>query len=324
MIQKRPFVSLEDAFLGCLLGLAVGDALGGCFEGQSADSIARRYPSPQALMDSPPLETLHYTDDTQMAIGVAEALIEDGAIREETLCRRFASNYVPSRGYGFGTRRVLEVMSASEDYRAAAEAYYPGGSFGNGAAMRVAPVGLLFHDDLALVSEQARLSALTTHLHPLAIEGARLLALGVGLLVRAEAFDRSAFFAELLTHCQLEDYQIKLERASRMRDSEEVSALGNGIQALESVPTALACFAFAPEDYGTAIGRAILLGGDTDTIAAMTGALSGTFLGVQALPSRLLARLEDDAEGKGRTYLTRLAEQLQHRERHTDSEESRF
>lgn len=310
MPLKRPLISLEDAFTGCLLGLAVGDALGGCFEGQTADYIQRRYPSPQALMDAPPLETLHYTDDTQMAIGVAEALIENGAIREETLCCRFASNYVPSRGYGFGTRRVLEAMSAGEDYRAVAEAYYPGGSFGNGAAMRVAPVGLLFHGDLSQVGEQARLSALPTHLHPLAIEGARLLALGVALLVRAETFDRTAFFAELLTLYRLEEYRRKLEHAGRMREASEAAALGNGIQALESVPTALACFAFAPEDYGTAIGRAILLGGDTDTIAAMTGALSGAFLGMQAISPNLLTRLEDEPEGKGRSYLVKLSERL--------------
>lgn len=310
MLQKRPSVSLEDAFRGCLLGLAVGDVLGGCFEGQTADYIARRCPSPQALLEAPPLETMHYTDDAQMAIGVAEALVADSFICEATLCRVFAANYVPSRGYGFGTRRVLEAMSAGEDHRATAEAYYPGGSFGNGAAMRVAPVGLFFHQDVKRVREQARLSALPTHLHPLAIEGAQLLALGVAFAVRAESFDRAIFYEELLTHCELEDYRRKLERAAQVSVVDDLAELGNGIQALESVVTALACFALSPEDYGTAISRAILLGGDTDTIAAMTGALSGAFLGQQAIPSTLLARLEDEPQGKGRSYLTNLADQL--------------
>lgn len=313
MPLRRSVVPLKDAFRGCLLGLAVGDALGGCFEGQSSDFIARRYRSPQALIDAPPLETMHYTDDTQMTLGVAEALVADGLLREETLCRMFAGNYVPSRGYGFGTRRMLEAMCAGEDHRAAAEAYYPGGSFGNGAAMRVAPVGLFFHHDLPLLREQARLSAIPTHLHPLAIEGANLLALGIAVALRAEDFDRSAFFAELLTHCDSEEYRAKLERAARLHGPEELAELGNGIQALESVPTALACFALSPQDYSTAIGRAILLGGDTDTIAAMTGALSGAFLGEQAIPSGLLARLEDDPAGKGRSYLGKLAEQLLNR-----------
>jgi ADP-ribosylglycohydrolase len=67
MPVKRPSISSEDIFRGCFLGLAVGDALGGCFEGQSADYIIRRYPSSQTLIDSPPLETLHYTDDTPLA-----------------------------------------------------------------------------------------------------------------------------------------------------------------------------------------------------------------------------------------------------------------
>src|SRR5262249_30904938 len=70
----------------------------------------------------------------------------------------------------------------------------------------------------------------------------------------------------------------------------------------ESVVTALACFASAPGDYTTAVGRAVLLGGDTDTIAAMTGVLSGALLGVQAIPLRVLAALEDHPGTRGRTY----------------------
>jgi poly(ADP-ribose) glycohydrolase ARH3 len=305
---SRAAPPLEDRFAGCLLGLAVGDALGGCFEGQTADYITRRYPTPEALIASPPKETLYYTDDTQMAIGVAEALAEDGAIVEATLCRAFVANYVPSRGYGWGARQVLEAMEDGRDFRRVAETHFPGGSFGNGAAMRVAPVGLYFHANHDRVWEQARLSALPTHIHPLGIEGAQLLALATALCVRMEAFDRTAFFDALLARCQSDAYRAKLDQAAQASTPDELAALGNGIQAPESVPTALACFAASPDDYGTAAGRAILLGGDTDTIAAMTGALAGAFLGVQALPAGLLGRLEND--GKGRTYLERLAARL--------------
>src|SRR5947209_654111 len=92
------------------LSLAVGDALGGVFEGQDPDWIARRFPTPQALLDAPPGEVLTYTDDTQMAIGVAETLVAHAAIEESRLCQAFVANYVPSRGYGWGARRVLEAM----------------------------------------------------------------------------------------------------------------------------------------------------------------------------------------------------------------------
>jgi poly(ADP-ribose) glycohydrolase ARH3 len=305
-----PPSSLRERFAGCLLGLAVGDALGGLFEGQDPDWIARRFPTPEALLDAPPADVLHYTDDTQMAVGVAETLVAHGAIEESRLCRAFVANYVPSRGYGWGARRVLEAMEEGRDYRQVAETHFPGGSYGNGAAMRVAPVGLFFHDDLDRMWDQARLSALPTHRHPLGIEGAQLLAAGVALCARAAAFDRDAFFGVLLARCQAPEWRAKLERAAGVRSPEELALLGNRITALESVGTALACFASAPGSYGTAVARAVLLGGDTDTIAAMTGALSGALLGVGGIPPHLLQRLEENESPKGRSYIEGLAGQL--------------
>src|SRR6516225_1984924 len=123
---------LEERFEGCLLGLAVGDALGGKFEAQSAEAIRARFPTAERLI-AYPQEEIWYTDDTQMAIGVCEALIERGEIIEEDLCRAFVANYVPSRGYGRGARAVLDAMEDGGDYRQVAEQHFPGGSFGNGA-----------------------------------------------------------------------------------------------------------------------------------------------------------------------------------------------
>ena len=179
--------TLNDRFAGCLLGLAVGDALGAHFETQSAEFIARRYPTAQALLDNPPEGRYCYTDDTQMAIGVAEALVACGCIDEVEICRRFAANYVPSRGYGRGSRVVLDAMVEGGDHQYWAENLFPGGSHGNGAAMRVAPVGLLFRDDQRALWEQARLSALPTHVHPLGIEGAQVLALAVAFASQAQS-----------------------------------------------------------------------------------------------------------------------------------------
>jgi poly(ADP-ribose) glycohydrolase ARH3 len=309
MSRPAQTVALEDRFVGCLLGLAVGDALGGCFEGQLPEHISQRFLTPRAFLTAG-RETLHYTDDTQMAIGVAEALVEDGAICEATLCRIFAANYVPSRGYGWGARRVLEAMEAGRDYRAVAESHFPGGSYGNGAAMRVAPVGLFFHAEPDRVMYQAEQSARPTHLHPLGIEGAQLLAVAVAHCVRSEALDRTALFDELRERCRSDVFRLKLDLAATTRTPAELPALGNGIQAQESVVTAVACFASSPDDYLTAIGRAILLGGDTDTIAAMTGALSGALLGAGAIPDELLARLEDHPATKGRSYIGDLARRL--------------
>lgn len=298
---------LPDRFEGCLYGLAVGDALGANFEGHPPEAVRARFASVDALI-AYPQEEIWYTDDTQMAIGVAEALVQDGEIVEETLCRAFVANYVPARGYGRGARAILEAMEEGGDHHQIAERYFPGGSYGNGAAMRVAPVGLFFRDDVRRLWQQARLSALPTHLHPLGIEGAQLLALAVGICTRTERFDRADFFAELLGACQSADYRAKLEQAARVQSPDDLAGLGNGIEALQSVPTAIACFALTPESYEETIGNAIFLGGDTDTIAAMAGALSGAYLGVSRLPARLIGLLESSP--KGQAYIKLLADGL--------------
>jgi poly(ADP-ribose) glycohydrolase ARH3 len=298
---------LKDRFEGCLLGLAIGDALGGKFEAQTAEAIRARFPTAEQLI-AYPQDEIWYTDDTQMTVGVCEALVERGEIVEESLCRAFVANYLPSRGYSFGARAVLDAMEEGRDYRQVAERHFPGGSYGNGAAMRVAPVGLLFRDDRRRLWEQARLSALPTHQHPLGIEGAQLLALAVAFCSRAERLDRAAFFEELLGACEALEYRSQLEQAARAQTAEDLAGLGNRIEAVYSVPTAIAGFALAPESFEAAVSSVIFLGGDTDTLAAMAGALSGAYLGTSRLPARLVGLLESSP--KGRAYLQRLGGQL--------------
>jgi poly(ADP-ribose) glycohydrolase ARH3 len=298
---------LRDRFRGCLLGKAIGDALGGKFEAQSADAIRSRFPTCASLI-AYPNDELWYTDDTQMAIGVAESLAAHGEIDEANLCKAFVANYVSSRGYGRGARAVLEAMEEGRDYKAVAERYFPGGSYGNGAAMRVAPVGLVFrHDDIRLL-KQARLSALPTHLHPLGIEGAQLQALAIGAATRMERFDRRTFFEAITAACTSAEFRGKVERASQLTSASELAALGNGIEALESVVTSIASFALEPESFESAISNVIFLGGDTDTLAAMTGAISGAYLGLERLPQRLVKLVETSP--KGRLYMLDLADEL--------------
>jgi poly(ADP-ribose) glycohydrolase ARH3 len=308
-----PATVSPDRFMGCLLGQAVGDGLGAPYEGLLPDMIFRDFGPPAVLVKNPDGETLYYTDDTQMMIGVAETLVELGRIEEEALCRAFAANYQPQRGYGRGARRVLEAMLEGDDWRGLARSQFPGGSLGNGAAMRAAPVGLLFCDDLDRVWEQARLSALPTHVHPLGVEGAQLLALAVALAAREPVFDRKSFYRELRRRARSEEFAWALSAAARLTRGRTVSFLGNSLEAHRSVVTAIACFALAPASYEEAVGRAIGLGNDTDTLAAMAGALSGAHLGITAVPRRLIEQLEE--QHKGRTYLEHLADRLYERYR---------
>jgi poly(ADP-ribose) glycohydrolase ARH3 len=301
--------SRADRFAGSLLGLAVGDALGAPYEGLTHADIFFQFGSPDSLVKNPSGDTLFYTDDTEMMIGVAETLVECGRIEEERLCRAFAENYHPERGYGQGARRVIDAMRKGKDHRTLAATLLPGGSFGNGAAMRVAPVGLLFADSLEELWEQARLSALPTHTHPLGIEGAQLLAFAVSWALKATGFDRKAFYRDLLARATTEEFRWHLEVAAKLKPGDSLAGLGSTLHAHRSVVTAMACFATAPGHFERVMSRAIGLGDDTDTVAAMAGALVGAFAGLTAIPPDLLAKLED-GPAKGRTHIAELAARL--------------
>ncbi len=289
--------TLAERFSGCFLGEAIGDAVGSPMEGVPADMIYSAWGSVADIFNTPDQPKLSYTDDTQMMIGVAEALLEVDSLEEEVLIRKFATNFDLQRRYGLGTIQILDAVRCGGDWRFLAQSLFPGGSFGNGAAMRVAPVGLMFHDDLDRVWNEARLSALPTHRHPLGIEGAQLLAIAIALLARDAIFNQDRFYAELRSRVTLDEYRWLIDSAGSLEPDDTVSFLGNGIEAHRSVVTSIACFALSPRSYKEAVGRAICLGGDTDTLGAMTGALSGTHLGINGVPRELLSRLEDGEWG---------------------------
>jgi poly(ADP-ribose) glycohydrolase ARH3 len=247
-------------------------------------------------------------DDTQMAIGVAETLVACRHIDEQELCKCFATNYTRQRGYGRGARIVIEAMIDGSDHKYLAANHFPGGSFGNGAAMRVAPVGLMFRHDLEQLWEQASLSALPTHVHRLGIEGAQLLALAVGLASTSRQFDREQYISALVEKSRSIEYSGPLRRTAQLNNPRDLALFGNGIEATSSVVTAIACFALAATSYEQTIGSAVLLGGDTDTIAAMAGAISGAYLGRQSIPTHLIQSLED--RHQGRQYIEDLAKKL--------------
>jgi poly(ADP-ribose) glycohydrolase ARH3 len=185
------------------------------------------------------------------------------------------------------------------------------GSYGNGAAMRITPVALVYYQDLVEMAEVARQSALITHAHKLGIEGAVLQALSVALLLQEPSSVRvsgSAFTELLITYVNDASASLYAHKASaslyvhklkqvkellpETRPLELASRLGNGVEAYQAVPAALYSFLSHPTSFSEALRYAIRLGGDTDTIASMTGALSGAYLGESAIPLNWRKRLE--------------------------------
>jgi poly(ADP-ribose) glycohydrolase ARH3 len=299
-VQPHP-PDANDRFRGTLLGTAVGDALGAPFEGQHQVDPARLE---AWAHDQAPLR---WTDDTHMTIGVAESLLQRSGFDQGHMAQHLAKIWraEPWRGYGAGPPQVFTAMATGVPWRQAASALFGGqGSHGNGAAMRVAPTALLTAPDLKRAQALARASAQLTHTHELGQQGAALQACTAAWLLDADPAsahtDPIAFAAALLAAVRptapAPQYQQRLDALAQgvghWSTQEAVAALGTGVQAVESVPAALFALLRHPSSFADAVSLAVSLGGDTDTIAAMTGALAGALLGASAIPAAWQARLE--------------------------------
>jgi poly(ADP-ribose) glycohydrolase ARH3 len=137
--------SHEDRCIGCLLGAACGDILGAGVEGQTADTIRGHHGEVRNFLD-----TIRgfgcYTDDTEMTLALATSLVEKGFADPEDISLKYADFYEPRRGYGAAARRVMGALQNGADYRKTGRLEFPNGSFGNGGAMRIAPVGLAYRN----------------------------------------------------------------------------------------------------------------------------------------------------------------------------------
>ena len=140
-----------------------GTALGDCF-GQTffvSDDIARQRIKDREILN----QSWSFTDDTVMAIGIYRILEKYGKIDQEELAKVFADNYALDwhRGYGGTAHSILRSIKEGKNWReAASEAFDGMGSMGNGGAMRVAPIGAYFADDIDKVLHYARASAEVT------------------------------------------------------------------------------------------------------------------------------------------------------------------
>lgn len=296
--------TLKAKFIGCMLGNALGDAIG---------ELAFRIPGKTRLRNEiGQVETLRYTDDTAMALGVAESLAELGRIDSENLGRTFHRNYIkePWRGYASGPPTIFSLVKMTGiSYKdAAARLFHGMGSFGNGAAMRAAPVGLFYHRASELY-EHAVASAEVTHAHPIARDGAAVQAFAVARateLKPGETFPLEAFADALHRFARTPEIRKKmlLVRDLAMDDApveEAARVLGQSVAMHESMPFALFAFLKRPHSFEECLFCAVLNGGDRDTLGAMACSVSGAYLGANALPPEWTRKLEN------RDLLERLA-----------------
>jgi poly(ADP-ribose) glycohydrolase ARH3 len=297
----------RSAFLGGMIGSALGDAVGElAFSAGSRESLERMVEC---------TGTLRYTDDTAMAIGIAESICERGGLDGRHLGDTFRRNFrrEPWRGYASGPPAVFSAVErAGLSYRQAAAGLFGGqGSFGNGAAMRVTPVGLFYHRTGDLY-EKARVASEVTHAHPVGVDGAAVLAVAVAEAVRAdpaEGLDAAGVCAMLTEVARTEEIRDKLEQvgglaAEQAPPGKAASVLGRGIAVQESMPFAVFSFLRYPGSYRDCLLCAVLNRGDCDTLGAMACGISGAYLGIEAVPEEWRGRLEN------RAYIEELALRL--------------
>lgn len=292
-----------DRARGALLGTFTGDALGMPFEGAAPAAVPERLDMIDARLGRGT-----YTDDTQMAIALAESLLEHGGVDPAALGRAFADAHDPRRGYGSGTTEVLRlVRSGVHPCHAARSAFGGKGSLGNGAAMRIAPVAVRYARDTRALAEAARASASVTHAHALGVDAALAQAIAIAAALRGE--DPLDAAIDAATTPELRDRLAKAARLveAGLEPAEIAALLGNGSPGHESVPAAIYSAA-AHGSFEAAVTFAVRCGGDADTIGAMAGAIAGARTGASAIPARWADALEQGP--KGRVHVETLADEL--------------
>jgi len=341
--MKMSREQLYDRILGSLVTSGLGDAMGAATEQWRTGEIVQAHGGLLRTLAKPPIDTFsagneagQVTDDTSQAYYMAQALIEnDGSLTPEVWKKtllRWAEESPHRTAMGPTTRLMVEAWQKGEDASHIAvvgESTRKLNRFGvsNGAAMRVAPVGLVNPGDIESACQTALATCLPTHDTQIAVSGACAIAAGVADALRPEADVFSVARACLEGARRGEELgkaharwvpgpsiplrvELAIELALKARSTEEALALlegyiGNGVAMADSAPTAVGLFVFAGGDPLESIVGGANIGSDTDTIAAMSGALAGALKGFRAVPPDLWITLRDanpefDLEGLAR------------------------
>jgi ADP-ribosylglycohydrolase len=278
---------LNQALLS-LDGLSIGDAFGQYF-------FYSKHPDAEIMDRHLPDAPWYFTDDTLMSLSVVSILAEFGSIEQDQLAESLALHYDYNRAYGPSIHRQLTRIRDGENWRqVAATKFNEQGSWGNGAAMRAAPIGAYFASNLKLVAEHAALSAEVTHSNIEGITGAVAVALATAQAVMSS---RSGIrpthqqfleiIIDLLPQCEVRSKLVRAQSITKVTSLQyAISILGNGskLTAQDTVPFALWCCGQYLENYTEALWLAVSAGGDRDTICSIVGGVVASYTGPGGIP----------------------------------------
>lgn len=321
---------LEDQFVGCVVGQAVGDALGYMVEAYPPSECAtyveslRRNELPEQGRGGHQFG--QYTDDTQMARELIKSLLANGCFNPQDYAERikylFSGNRVVGRTKGTTELAVGKLLSGAKWQ----EAGRP--SAGNASAMRAAPVGLAYYDDPESLIAVADMQGRITHVDSICSAGAIAVAAAVSFVMTSRPLEQDAFF-HYVGECSKEkdrSFAENLRRLEMVLDMppedavDEIKELGDDYTAsgqwkgispfvVGTVLWSFYSFLRSPDDYMETMYTSISVGGDVDTTAAIAGAISGAYNGGSVIPRHLREALTDRGTW-GNNELTDLAKAL--------------
>ncbi|VVB84137.1 ADP-ribosylglycohydrolase [uncultured archaeon] len=298
---KEPIKKLRNKYTGCMLGAAIGDALGKQNEGlKRKDILSKGYVKDYGLAPAGcPGENLRsgqFTDDTEQMILLAQSLIECSGFDAADFAARIARWGADALADPVRKKLVGPSSSAAVSRLNSGVSWQESGSIipSCGSAMRAAPMGL-FYSNLDEIEEKAALSSIPTHNSSAAIAGAVAVGLGVRCALDGmecpkiikECFERSSKYDEGLGKKILYSFDMSDEEPDRAFEK-----LGTSYLVYETVPSAFYCFSRYFDEPEKAMIEAVNAGGDTDSIACITGALCGARHGMDVFPERWIKGLE--------------------------------
>lgn len=268
-----------------LLGTAVGDALGVPFETFLINNPLLVNWDGKTFLGSEHhgLKPNQYSDDTQMSLMVAESLIDNKGFNPEDLSKRYVDWIVSgrARGYGKTTMMAVQNLLAGKSWADSGVA----GSYGNGTAMRAAPFGVYYRNDLETLVKVVKIDSSITHVSEDAEAGALAIALATAYAVTNDTENLLEKIDQLLPESKVKKSLFSLRSlvdSPNITPQQALRVLGTKANVRETVPAALYCF-LKFNNYHEAIFNAIKAGGDTDTTAAIVGALFGAKLGMAGI-----------------------------------------
>ena len=294
---------------GVIFGLAIGDALGARTEFMKLNQIKAKY-GKDGIKDLP--DSALFTDDTQMSVAIAEALVKAGdkdigSIMEEVREEFIKWSHLPEtykKAPGNTCLQGVANMERGIHWGKSGLA----NSKGCGSAMRAAPIGYLYQHDPEKLREVAHATGICTHGHPAAdaacIGAAYLVKLALDGISPDRMIPRLFAYTAGIS-AEFDQAMSKVEKCLGWGDEEKaLSYLGEGWVGDEAVALALYCFQRNPDSYEKVVIRGANTNGDSDSIACIAGSISGAYLGIEAIPPDWVRKIEKSL------YLEDIAQRL--------------